>query len=109
MSKHTELPKVIKCGTFDISVVLSTNLVHRNTPCHGLWLGDTQTIYLDSALKGHRLLVILLHELNHALYWFFELDDSSPEERVVACMATGWATLYRDNPLLLKWLQRNSQ
>ena len=47
----------------------------------------------------------LIHEINHAIWWAYKLDDEDKQERIVATMATGWTQVYRDNPWLIDWIR----
>lgn len=46
----------------------------------------------------------MIHEINHAIFWAYHIQESDNEERTVAAMATAWTQVYRDNPGLLKWI-----
>ena len=48
----------------------------------------------------------LLHEIGHAIWWAYNIEESDPEERVVRTQATAWTQVFRDNPQLLPWIQR---
>jgi hypothetical protein len=45
-----------------------------------------------------------LHEVMHAVYWFWDLHADDAEERVVTKMAHGLAAVFRDNPVFSQWL-----
>lgn len=47
----------------------------------------------------------LLHEIGHAIWWVYKLQDDDKEERTVSTMATAWTQVYRDNPWLLDWIR----
>lgn len=47
----------------------------------------------------------MLHEVGHAVWWAFGVEDADKEERTVSIMSSGMATVYRDNPWLLDWLK----
>lgn len=47
----------------------------------------------------------LLHEVGHAIWFAWGIEKGDDEERVVGNAATGWVTVYRDNPWLLDWLK----
>ena len=48
----------------------------------------------------------VIHELLHAIWWSFHLDDKLEEEPAVTNIATGWTQLLMDNPKLDSWLTR---
>ena len=47
----------------------------------------------------------LIHEISHAIWWAFGVEDEDKEERTVNLSASGWTCVYRDNPWLLDWLK----
>ena len=51
-----------------------------------------------------KVLDTLLHELNHAVYWAYGMEDEDKEERIVGTMATAWAQIFRDNPEFVAWI-----
>jgi len=63
-----------------------------------------QEIRVDTSLKPQKLLDTFLHEINHAIYWAYHLEDTDKEERTIGTMATAWAQIYRDNPRLLRFI-----
>ena len=48
----------------------------------------------------------LIHEINHAAYAIGQLKKDDDEERVVSVFASVWTQIYRDNPHLLKFIQK---
>lgn len=46
----------------------------------------------------------VLHEVTHAIYWAYVIEDKDEEERIVTTMARAWTQVWRDNPDLLGWL-----
>lgn len=51
-----------------------------------------------------KLVDTLLHEITHAIWWAYGLEDDDKEERIVRTMGAAWAQIWRDNPHLLGWL-----
>jgi len=47
----------------------------------------------------------LLHEINHAIYWCYGIEDDDKEERVVSAFTGAWIQVYRDNPWLLEFIK----
>lgn len=58
----------------------------------------------DNIPRPEKALDTLLHEIGHALFWTYKLQDDDKEERVVSTMATAWTQIYRDNPWLIDWI-----
>lgn len=48
----------------------------------------------------------LLHEILHAIWWVYGLEDVDKEERSVGTMATALTALHRDNPWLSGWIAK---
>lgn len=46
----------------------------------------------------------ILHEINHAIYQTSGLSKTSKEEQICAVFATGWTTVWLNNPQLVQWL-----
>ena len=46
----------------------------------------------------------LIHELGHAIYFYYGIEDEDLEEKTVNQMGTGWAQIWKDNPDLVKFL-----
>lgn len=104
----SSLPSVVKVACFDIEIEVWTS--HRATTesKFGLWSAIEQKIGVDgSIINIYKFLDTLIHEINHAIWWAYGIEDDDKEERVVATMATGWVQIYRDNPGLLKFIQEN--
>ncbi len=49
---------------------------------------------------------VIIHEAFHALAFSMNLNDDCCEEEFVTRLATGTATIFRDNPEFVKWLQK---
>jgi len=50
------------------------------------------------------VLCTLIHEINHAIYWAYEIQKEDEEERLVGTLATAWAQVYRDNQDLVTFI-----
>jgi hypothetical protein len=46
----------------------------------------------------------MLHEIGHAIYFFYGIEDADEEEKTVNQMGIGWAQIWKDNPDLVKFL-----
>lgn len=62
------------------------------------------TIRLDGGMNPIKAVDTLLHEINHAIYWAYGINDDDKEERVVGTFATAWTQVFRDNPRLLQYI-----
>ena len=46
----------------------------------------------------------LLHEIFHAVYLLYGLEEEDKEERIVTLMGIGFTQVLRDNPKVLKYI-----
>lgn len=105
MSK--DLLKVVKVACFDIHIKSWGQKEAINQNMFGRFACFDQTIYIDEGLSDIKYVDTLLHELNHAIYWAYGIDDEDKEERIVGTFATAWTQVFRDNPVLLKIIESN--
>lgn len=98
--------ETVLVGFHDYTIIQKDGVIDKsdNTVCHGLTHDDTKTIELDSNLKPESMSVVLLHELFHALYSEYGLDDESGEEKVVNTLSSALHKLFLDNPDVLKYM-----
>ncbi len=99
-----KIPTSVRVSAFDIEIVEFT--VHDGVDLErlGEFSAVQQRIRVDESLKPQKRLDTVLHEVNHAVYWAYNLDDDDEEERIVSTFATAWAQIYRDNPAFLQWV-----
>ena len=65
---------------------------------------NNQSIYISNALSTSKVIDTFLHEVLHALYWFFSLDSkASEEEKVVSCLSSGINMVWINNPYWFNW------
>lgn len=98
------IPKKIKLGPFKIRIETWSRSQAAAIGKFGEWSPCEQTIRVDLAQVPAVLITTLMHELNHAIYWAYRLEDGDRQERVVDVMATAWAQLFLDNPSLIELL-----
>lgn len=60
---------------------------------------------IEECLAPTKMVYTLIHEINHAIYWAYKLDDEDKEERIVSTFATAWTQIYRDNPALMDFIK----
>lgn len=97
-----ELPKKIKIAGYDIDVVRYEGSAARASEVFGEFSCIENVIYIDTTIKDIQILDTLIHEINHAIYWIYSLEDEDEEERTVSVLSTAWVQVYRDNPELLE-------
>ncbi len=100
-----KLPSKIKVAAFTIDIV---NWQHHSAAAQGSF-GEfsclENVIRVDRSTNRFKLVDTLIHEINHAIYWAYGLEDEDKEERIVGTFATAWTQIYRDNPDILDFLQ----
>lgn len=98
------LPTNIKIAAFDFAVVKWTHKEATAVGRFGECSTFEQVIRLDESLQSIKLVDTLIHEIGHAIYWAYCIEDGDKEERVVSTMATAWTQVFRDNPYLVKFI-----
>lgn len=101
------LPEKIRVGPFDMRLIPMETYTANAMEVFGYFKRDEQVIAFEatpSTCEG--IADTLLHEILHAIWWAYGIEDRDEEERTVATMATAWTQVYRDNPWLLKWLAK---
>lgn len=48
----------------------------------------------------------LIHEIFHAIFFTYGIEEDDNEERTVAALGTAWVQVLRDNPELRKYIER---
>jgi hypothetical protein len=109
MNTTHDLPKAIRVAAYDIKVINWDT----HTACANRRFGEFCAlefcIRVDATVDPMKVLNTLIHEINHAVYWAYGLEDEDKEERVVSTMAIGWTQIYRDNPHLIRWIEATSK
>lgn len=98
------LPKTLKVAAFDIVVEEWHPHAATGEQKYGIFSSYTMTIKVDCSVPTCKVLDTFLHEIFHAIYWAYSIEDEDKEERIVNCLGTAWAQVLRDNPLLVEWL-----
>lgn len=99
-----DLPKTIRVAAFNIAIERWQSHDGHDRNSFGEFSALQQSIRVDQSLKPQKLLDTMLHELSHAIYWAYHLDDDDKEERIVSTFATAWAQVWRDNPEFHQWV-----
>jgi hypothetical protein len=98
-------PQTLRIGPYDIKVINWDRLAASASERLGEFSSMELCIRVDFASYSPLFSAgVLLHEINHALYWHYGVDDKDGEERICGMMANGWLQVWRDNPSLLKWI-----
>lgn len=100
-------PKSVKVLNIDYSIEWTGEDWRNQTSSHGQQSYERQRLIIQ---KGSPQVEAdtLLHEIMHAVADAMSLTDGATEEEFVSRMATGVLTVWRDNPILIKWISRNN-
>lgn len=99
-----KLPEKVKVAGFDISIVEWDHHVASAAARFGEFSCLEQNIKIDKTLGKQKLLDTFLHEINHAIYWAYGMQDEDKEERIVSTFATAWQQIFRDNPEVIAFV-----
>lgn len=99
------LPTKVRVGHLDYAVeawpVLQAMSAQRWGECSHM----EQRIRVQAEVASvGQMMDTLLHEIMHAIFHVYGIEDSDKEERAVGIIATAWAQIWRDNPALMVWL-----
>ena len=95
---------IVKVGGMDINIVR----VSLNEEIFGDFSYINSRIRIEESLKGAVLVDTVLHEINHSVWAIGNLKtEKEEEERAVSVMASYWTQIFRDNPELIRWINRN--
>jgi|TARA_Y100000310_G_scaffold182419_1_gene182516 hypothetical protein len=98
-----KLPDTIKVGyqIYDVKVERFTD-GHPSRGSHNYFRSE---ILVDADQSAQLMANTMCHEILHAAYSQWEMGAGElDEERIVATLANGLCTIFRDNPDLGKWL-----
>jgi hypothetical protein len=103
----SSLPDTIRVGPYDMRLLPMDGSHADAAGVFGYFKRRDQVIAIDvSHVSSAALADTLLHEITHAIWWVYGLEDKDEEERTVATLSTGWTQVYRDNPALLDWIRK---
>lgn len=100
-----KLPSIIRVGAFDFRVEEWPSPAASAERKWGA-TSFTECVIRVQVVDRPPMFVLdtLIHEINHVIFWAYQLQDGDKEERIVGVMASGWAQVYRDNPGLLEFI-----
>jgi len=104
------LPHILQLGHFKLKITLANSDI-VNEEYQGAYLSRDDKIILDKGSangKGAQSINIILHELCHAIYYAYGLDNNSNEEQIVNAMSNGVTELLL-NKELLKFINKEIQ
>lgn len=98
------LPRSVRVAAFDFDVIEWGVHAANASRRFGEFSSLEMLIRIDNSVAPMKVMDTMLHEINHAIYWAYGMDDADREERIVGTMATAWLQVWRDNPSLVQML-----
>lgn len=98
------LPDKVKVACFDIKII---DWEPREASVRGRFAefsAVNQEIKIDTSHGDIKTVDSLLHEINHAIFWAYEIHDEDKEERICGTMSTAWTQIFRDNPQVMDFV-----
>lgn len=100
-------PSKVKIGLHDYKIEVwpphEASSAHRYGECN-------HVLHIIRVDTSHTLVQsgeTLLHEIIHAVYAVWNIEDDDKEERTVGGLSLGLATVWRDNPDVFAWIAMN--
>jgi len=104
--RNMKLPKKIRIGCFDYDVRFVDDL--RDLQNNRLWgnhVPAEQKINIDKSIPSEqRVVAVLWHEILHALFDHFDIQENAKEEYLVDTLSQGITMVLKDNPTFRKYV-----
>ena len=99
------LPDIITVGAYDFEIVKMDALRAASEHAYGQFRAEEMLILIQQDMPTSiNAADTFIHEVNHAVWWVYSLEEDDKEERIVTIMATAWTQIFRSNPWLAGWL-----
>lgn len=106
--KTMSYPEKLRIGPFDVKVTPMSGDLANARNVFGMFGRDNNVISMDMSITDpNRAVEVFLHEITHAIWMIYGIEEGDKEERIVMAMGMAWTQIYRDNLELLKWLSKN--
>lgn len=92
----------------DHRTIAIVGIEHNDKHC-GMFLDHQGEIHIDVTSSPEQQADTLIHEVLHAIWASRSMPDRIGEEEAVTRLASGLATVLRDNPDLPLWLEQALQ
>jgi len=102
-----DLPAKVKVGYHDYKIETWHPSEASGARRYGETNGISRTIRIDTSFSPRQTAETLLHEILHCICDIWNIEDEDKEERVVSAMSAGLATVWRDNPDVLSFIDMN--
>lgn len=94
--------RTIRIAAFDWTLTRFTDVVAMGDERFGYCNKcNLEIAYQQTFASQAKFIDTLFHEIFHAIYWAYGVEDEDKEERVVGMLATAWTQVHRDNPWLI--------
>jgi hypothetical protein len=102
--KLSKLPAPVRVGAHDIKFEhLSESLAKKN---FGMFYnGDMKIALAEDYSAGSVAVETMIHEISHAVLSMGGIKDEF-QEQICVLIGNGFAQVFRDNPHLMKWIQK---
>lgn len=98
-------PRYVRVGPYDIAMIAEGAAWETANRRFGEFSTIEQAIRFNGEMPSvAKMLDTIMHEVFHAIFWAYDLEDEDKEERTVSSMATGWVAFLRDNPAFDAWM-----
>lgn len=94
------IPSVIRVGAFDIELLAFSNAAIAEKESFGEFSAVGLCIRIDPRIHPIKFVDTFYHELMHAIYWAYHIEDEDKEERTVSMMSSALVDFHRNNPRL---------
>ena len=100
-----DLPEGIKVAGIDVQVVDWDHGDAETFGAYGIFSKSENVIKIDTTKDKIRVVEVFIHEVLHAAWAGYYLQDTDEEERIVSTLAAGLTQVFRDNPEVVDFLQ----
>jgi hypothetical protein len=96
--------KTIKIGYRNYQIEEWTKQQMEHAGKTGLCDRDGGLIFVCTSQDDRQIANTFLHEVGHAIFWDWGLEDDDDEERTITTLINGLTTVWVDNKIWFKWL-----
>lgn len=100
---EAQKPKALRIGHYVFEIRWYGATEQEREAKYGYSHAGTQLLAFADNQKPEMLADTFLHEVLHALMWFFQMQQNIEEEQVATRMATGICMVWSQNPETFTW------
>lgn len=102
----SRLPTSIRVCGFTISISFMSDLKSYSEGNFAHFASLCQEITIRKGMPSPEKLVdSVIHELNHAVFYYYGIGKDDCEERIVSTLGMAWTQVFADNPGLARWIE----